>query len=45
MAAADGDDVLAIYAYGLSTRNATFETRAPMSQRSYYRGVAEVGVD
>lgn len=75
MAAADADDVLAIYAYGLSTRNATFETRvpdweewdckhhafcrlvfeqdqrvagwvafAPMSQRSCYRGVAEVSV-
>lgn len=29
MAAADADDVLAIYAYGLSTRNATFETRVP----------------
>lgn len=71
----DAADVLAIYAYGLSTRNATFETRvptwrewdrthhpfsrlvfeqggrvvgwvalAPMSQRSCYRGVAEVSV-
>jgi phosphinothricin acetyltransferase len=29
MTAADARDVLAIYAYGLSTRNATFETRTP----------------
>jgi len=29
MTAADANDVLAIYAYGLSTRNATFETRCP----------------
>jgi phosphinothricin acetyltransferase len=29
MAATDADDILAIYAYGLSTRNATFETRVP----------------
>lgn len=29
MSAADAADVLSIYAYGLSTRNATFETRVP----------------
>jgi len=29
MKRADADDVLAIYAYGLRTRNATFETRVP----------------
>lgn len=29
MQAADADDVLSIYDYGLSTRNATFETTAP----------------
>ena len=29
MTAADANDVLAIYAYGLSTRNATFEICCP----------------
>ena len=29
MAAGDADAVLSIYAFGLSTRNATFETRVP----------------
>ncbi len=29
MIAADAEEVLAIYAYGVSTRNATFETRVP----------------
>ena len=71
----DAAQVLDIYAYGLATRNATFETRvptweewdtvhhsfcrfvyvedgkvvgwvalSPMSQRSCYRGVAEISV-
>ncbi len=47
MIAADAEEVLAIYAYGVSARNATFETRVPTWRDSVIleRRSAKVGAD